>query len=914
MANIALSGSIIATSTIVQRQAQCSLPITFPLAFNIPNLTNRLSGSATVTAIATLAGRLINIIPISGNVSVTTSLQGNVKNALALQNTGLIGSATISLTSITSRVVLGSQVSSESAVANVVILNTQRVASLITSLSTISAHAIVNGVITGTIFAVSGLLPSIIVGNFALSAEEGTTNEYVYPTFNTSATTGGWSHWGQAGAVGAYGQTTDPNFIHGNQMYSHWVTNSSGATGNYLLYQSPAFIGGSRALSAVICMDDKSDVTNAKIYPVWNAASGGTPSGAWTSIERIDGGYFFLCKCENIKQNGSNDLVGMYVRAGCKAYLSQTQLEQKPYATSFTVGTRTEGRVLSSSDITAIIKGSLALVGSIRSISSLVAAALNIVVVSSSVSGGSTISGTVKINFVIASSLFAISSLPPPIVTTKVALNGQISASFTIIAQIANEMGSVLQLIAANSTISGNPTATFILGANNVANTWLTGIIADQVNIQGNVTGSLSLTANIVKNVSISSSAIGAISSINATISASLGATGMVYNSTDVNATVIIQQSIQASLVSTSNLTAGKFYSLIGSSLSLESNITIPQTFILPWSFPFVINDLVKSTAAISGTVTAVSSMTNNGIVRTIAAALQATSSITGKLTCTFPPRGAVSSSSVIGPSSITSKLALNGQLPATPAMTGQVMGQVNVTSQPIAAISTVSGTLTVSFAPTTNVLANTSIVGSIAKQQNVQGSVVVSSSLTAIMEQVAALVIAIQATVSISDVSITVTIPLSIGFLSNSSINGTIGNAIGIAGQVIADSTLQATLKKVYLITLKATFSPIVSATVMAPFNNSVTALFTNLLSAVLLQPTILESGEMQSNQQIRGIFDCEQTLKVVPYEVSATAVMNQGVPEIVIFEVNIDSSRVLNLSQFSNSQFVNVSIIVKF
>ena len=171
--------------------------------------------------------------------------------------------------------------------------------------------------------------------------QEPTTNEYAYPNFNTSESNGGWSHWGRAGHQGTYGQNTDPQYIYGNQIYSHWVANESSATGDYLVYQSPAFEGGYRSAQVIVCAEDKGEITNSKVYPNWNARSGGTPNDAWTSIEQIPGTHFYHCKCEGIMQDGSNDLVGFFVTKGQKIYFSMAQLEQKPYCTPYTPNIRT---------------------------------------------------------------------------------------------------------------------------------------------------------------------------------------------------------------------------------------------------------------------------------------------------------------------------------------------------------------------------------------------------------------------------------------------------------------------------------------------------------------------------------------------------------------------------------------------
>ena len=176
----------------------------------------------------------------------------------------------------------------------------------------------------------------------AILIEEGTTNVFSYSTFNTTSTAGGWSHWGDTGHEGTYGQNTDPDFIFGNQNYSHWVANGAEATKGYLLYQSPSLEepGGYSSLIVVCCMDDGSEVTNEKVYPSWNGRDGGAPNKEWTTIKRIGDTKFYECRVEGLCQDGTNDLIGFYVNPGYKVYFSRAHCERKQYSTSFTDGTR----------------------------------------------------------------------------------------------------------------------------------------------------------------------------------------------------------------------------------------------------------------------------------------------------------------------------------------------------------------------------------------------------------------------------------------------------------------------------------------------------------------------------------------------------------------------------------------------
>ena len=153
-------------------------------------------------------------------------------------------------------------------------------------------------------------------------------NCYNLPTFNSSAAAGGWSHWGASGHDGTYGQNTTKAYIFNQaNTYSHWVANGSGATSSYLLYQSPAFEGGFRSMCFIIKEESSKPITESIVFPTWNAnASGGATVNKWSSIQSLSNG-FYLCKVEGLKQDGSNDLVGVYVTAGNKIYVSEAYLE-----------------------------------------------------------------------------------------------------------------------------------------------------------------------------------------------------------------------------------------------------------------------------------------------------------------------------------------------------------------------------------------------------------------------------------------------------------------------------------------------------------------------------------------------------------------------------------------------------------
>lgn len=155
-------------------------------------------------------------------------------------------------------------------------------------------------------------------------------NSYVHSTFNTTANDGGWLHWGRTGSKGSFGQSTDLlnyQYRPTNSQYVHWVANAADATGEYLLYQSPEYPGGFRSLQCICKEENSLPIDESICFPLWNAhTSQSVPAEKWTSIEPLGRG-FYLCKCEGIHQDGSNDLVGIHTKPGHKIYFSEVYLE-----------------------------------------------------------------------------------------------------------------------------------------------------------------------------------------------------------------------------------------------------------------------------------------------------------------------------------------------------------------------------------------------------------------------------------------------------------------------------------------------------------------------------------------------------------------------------------------------------------
>lgn len=169
-----------------------------------------------------------------------------------------------------------------------------------------------------------------LVCHYPLSDRSNQTpnNVATYPTFDTSLGHGNWSHWGGKGNLGHYSQNTDSQYIfRSGQTYSHCFSDESTATAPYLLFQSPSFSGGYRSLCAIIKEENGAEIKESIVYPEWNAAvSGSIPIRKWTSITPLGNG-FYLCKVEGFQQDGSNNLVGIYVNAGYKVYVSEFYIE-----------------------------------------------------------------------------------------------------------------------------------------------------------------------------------------------------------------------------------------------------------------------------------------------------------------------------------------------------------------------------------------------------------------------------------------------------------------------------------------------------------------------------------------------------------------------------------------------------------
>lgn len=147
-------------------------------------------------------------------------------------------------------------------------------------------------------------------------------NSFKYPTFNTSSSNGGWLHWAPSNNTGTYSQNTNREYIYRDtQTYSHYFEHKSGAN-YYICYQSPAFEGGYRSAQAIIKMPNGEDPRGHVLFS-HNANVGTNPPTTFTQL----GDGFWLMKHEGFQQDGSNDLVSIYITHNKGVYVSEAYLE-----------------------------------------------------------------------------------------------------------------------------------------------------------------------------------------------------------------------------------------------------------------------------------------------------------------------------------------------------------------------------------------------------------------------------------------------------------------------------------------------------------------------------------------------------------------------------------------------------------
>lgn len=172
-------------------------------------------------------------------------------------------------------------------------------------------------------------------------------NSFKYPTFNTSSGHGGWSHWAPSNNTGTYSQNTNREYIYRDtQTYSHYFEHKSGAN-YYICYQSPAFEGGYRSAQAIIKMPNGEDPRGHVLFS-HNANVGTNPPTTFTQL----GDGFWLMKHEGFQQDGSNDLVSIYITHNKGVYISEAYLENDKKVCSDIFSTNNNNNIIDCSGYT----------------------------------------------------------------------------------------------------------------------------------------------------------------------------------------------------------------------------------------------------------------------------------------------------------------------------------------------------------------------------------------------------------------------------------------------------------------------------------------------------------------------------------------------------------------------------------
>ena len=151
-------------------------------------------------------------------------------------------------------------------------------------------------------------------------------NVFLRPTFDSTSSTAGWSHWAPDGSTYTYSQNTNKEYIFNKaNTYSHKITVTAGV--RMILYQEPAFSGGYRSAQAIVKLENGSNpAPTYESSTVWIGANSMTNGGKNSCVPLGDG--FYLIKKEGFYQTGSNDLVCLTISlAAGTTYVSEFYLE-----------------------------------------------------------------------------------------------------------------------------------------------------------------------------------------------------------------------------------------------------------------------------------------------------------------------------------------------------------------------------------------------------------------------------------------------------------------------------------------------------------------------------------------------------------------------------------------------------------
>lgn len=478
-------------------------------------------------------------------------------------------------------------------------------------------------------------------------------------------------------------------------------------------------------------------------------------------------------------------------------------------------------------------------------------------------------------------------AIPTPF-TTGTRSEGRILAGSTLAAQTIGKMTINSQSLSITSLAAQNTSQMMINGQISPSTA-----LASQLTFGGILSGQLLVTLNINSQIKVQSFIVPQTINATATVigipTATFKAVTNIVANTSNAGTLANQEGVQGNLIISTNI-SGTLCNLISSDMNSESSIEFPQTFDFPFTFPFTINDKVQSNVSISVSVTETSLIVNSGILNLLNANIQANSNITSNATCTL----LVSSTMTVTPNisaKITSVQAIGGQSSNVAAITGQIEEIINLVSS-IGSSLNFNGNLTVVFNPLSNIAANNIMIGELIEQISISGNVVGSSNLSSNLTQIVKLLSSSSTSSSINNVDVSIDQFLVASVNVNETINSTTDALqIGCQGDLTSSSTITGDACLLMGCLLEANINIILPETFGFPLNfpfvfmdgafNAVeiNAMPITVDSLITGNINCIISAEVQSSSLISGVLSDNLSLHA-----ALTAITN--ITEIIIEE----------------------------
>ncbi|MDR3595089.1 hypothetical protein [Clostridium sp.] len=159
---------------------------------------------------------------------------------------------------------------------------------------------------------------------------------------------------------------------------------------------------------------------------------------------------------------------------------------------------------------------------------------------------------------------------------------------------------------------------------------------------------------------------------------------------------------------------------------------------------------------------------------------------------------------------------------------------------------------------------------------------------------------------------AITVNNKLAGNIISNSSLNGTVKNNIGLLEQLISNSNINARVSYLYFIVLQGTFIKNINANYEFNQNNYTNFTYKNYFESVILNKDIANYVYMGAIKEIE-IFNVTNNSNVQVLSIDEKVIKISNIYETVIFNQNISLSGQIKTYKLS-SQFTNILYNTKF